>query len=291
MTERRTDDRRQGRGRRDADRAPAFQLYAQDLLSDANVMAMALDELGAYMKLLAIVWNERGVLNPSDDPDRFARMLGCPRDDFDRIWGAISRCFYTDDVGRVQHQRLDKERKQQAAWRKRAQLGGLAKAAKQRASRQEADDRQCSEPAQVCTSSSSSSSSSTSEDQEQKKDISSEPPRTAPSEPEDDSPSVLIFPTIGLDGAEWHLRQRLVTELEGLFPGLDVVGGARTALAWVRASPTRRKTGRGMRKFLTGWLTRCVDRGAHSPAGLTTGSPKTAGNHGNLLRVLARGPQ
>src|SRR4051812_37727812 len=96
-------ERRQTPGRRASDKAPAFQLYVADLLSDANVMAMELDEFGAYMRLLAICWNERGL--PSD-LDRLAKFLKTSRENFDRLWPAVALCFYEKD-GQLQHGRLD----------------------------------------------------------------------------------------------------------------------------------------------------------------------------------------
>lgn len=93
-------------------------------------------------------------------------------------------------------------------------------------------------------------------------------------ERETSEPPVLIYPTEG-PVKEWPLRQADITELERLFPHQDVLGECRKALAWVLASPERRKTARGMRKFLTGWLTRSQDRG---PPALRTGTtPRPAG--------------
>lgn len=76
----------------------------------------------------------------------------------------------------------------------------------------------------------------------------------------DDGPVVLTFPTIGAEGREWRLRRRQVEEWQVLFPGLDIADECRHALAWVQSSPGRRKTGRGMAKFLVGWFTRTVER-------------------------------
>lgn len=73
-------------------------------------------------------------------------------------------------------------------------------------------------------------------------------------------PTALTFPVDGPGGPEWPLGQSLVAELTELFPTLDVLGECRRALAWVKANPAGRKTSSGMRRFLTGWLTRSNDR-------------------------------
>lgn len=84
-------------------------------------------------------------------------------------------------------------------------------------------------------------------------------PRAA-AEPDDTSPIAMVFPTVGADGSEWRLRTKQVEEWQGLFPALDVLDEARKALAWVGAHLDRRKTRRGMPKFLVGWFTRSNDR-------------------------------
>jgi hypothetical protein len=70
----------------------------------------------------------------------------------------------------------------------------------------------------------------------------------------------LTFPTIGPD-REWVLTETQVAEWAELYPGLDVKAEARKALAWVGATPGRRKTAKGMSRFLVGWLSRAVDSG------------------------------
>lgn len=79
-------------------------------------------------------------------------------------------------------------------------------------------------------------------------------------------PAALTFPVDGPGGPEWPLGQSLVAELTELFPTLDVLGECRAALAWVRANPAGRKTSSGMRRFLTGWLTRSTDRARQTTA-------------------------
>lgn len=71
---------------------------------------------------------------------------------------------------------------------------------------------------------------------------------------------LLDFPTVGRVKT-WQLSEAHIAEWATLFPGLDVLGECRKALAWVKASPGRRKTMRGMEKFLVGWFGRAVDNG------------------------------
>lgn len=101
------------------------------------------------------------------------------------------------------------------------------------------------------------------------------------------APAVLVFPTVGADGDRWGLSDFQVLEWSGLFPSLNVLDESRKALAWVTAHQDRRKTARGMPKFLVGWLTRAVDSG-RSRAGPVPFT-KTSGNAGNLQRFIANG--
>ena len=76
-----------------------------------------------------------------------------------------------------------------------------------------------------------------------------------------DSPAFLEFPTIGPGGTTYRLTESQVAEWQRLFPTLDVKQGARAALAWIVANPHKRKTLRGMDRFLVGWLERTANRG------------------------------
>jgi hypothetical protein len=75
----------------------------------------------------------------------------------------------------------------------------------------------------------------------------------------------LVFPCSG-QPAEWPLVQSHIDRLGELYPAVDVPAECRKALAWIEANPTKRKTARGMKRFLNGWMSRCQDRGGSSPA-------------------------
>lgn len=93
----------------------------------------------------------------------------------------------------------------------------------------------------------------------------SEPP------PAEGEKSLLTFPTDG-PVKEWRLTQGHLDEMIAAYPALDVMAECRKALLWVKAKPERRKTARGMRAFLLGWLGKSQDRGPRSPLGGQPGS-------------------
>jgi hypothetical protein len=91
-------------------------------------------------------------------------------------------------------------------------------------------------------------------------------------EPREDARSTPVdlplveFPCDG-SPRRWALTPSIAQELHEAFPSQDILGEARKALAWVRASPERRKTARGMRRFLTGWIGRAQDAPRAGPMG------------------------
>jgi len=61
------------------------------------------------------------------------------------------------------------------------------------------------------------------------------------------------------DPSAWGLSQGQVDDWQAVFPGLDVLGEARKAEAWLQANPGRWKTPRGIARFLFSWLERTND--------------------------------
>jgi hypothetical protein len=98
------------------------------------------------------------------------------------------------------------------------------------------------------------------EEQERIKRSSPEPLRaSAPSIRS--APMFLEFPVVGTDGPTWKLLEPQVVEWQTLFPTINVRQESRSALAWIQANLGRRKTAKGMAKFLVSWFTRSLDRG------------------------------
>lgn len=77
-------------------KAPAFQLYAADFLTDENVLVMELDEVGAYIKLMCFAWREGSV---PDDVRMLARLVGggVSRTRMAEIWATLRPLFATHE--------------------------------------------------------------------------------------------------------------------------------------------------------------------------------------------------
>lgn len=96
------------------EKAPAFQFYPKDFLSDSNVSGMSLQERGAYITLLCICWIDGSLPIAAD---RLANMVSTPLKQFAKFWPALAACFVERD-GRYVHPRLEREREKQAEHRR-----------------------------------------------------------------------------------------------------------------------------------------------------------------------------
>lgn len=70
----------------------------------------------------------------------------------------------------------------------------------------------------------------------------------------DDSPVVISLPL--RDGSKYEVRSSLVTELEPLYPNVDISRTLGEMKGWLLTNPDRLKTRRGAMKFIGGWLQR-----------------------------------
>jgi hypothetical protein len=86
-----------------------------------------------------------------------------------------------------------------------------------------------------------------------------------------DSPEFIRLPLN--NGEEFSVTESMVTEWQALYPAVDVRQQLRNQCGWLTSEPTRRKTARGIKKFITGWLAREQDRGGgwKAPGGRPAG--------------------
>jgi len=83
----------------------------------------------------------------------------------------------------------------------------------------------------------------------------------------DTSPAVIAFPVIGQGSKVWNLTENMLKSFKEAFPGMDVMAEVRRAKLWCETNYGKRKTPKGMPKFLSAWLGRAQDRGgAHIQA-------------------------
>lgn len=63
------------------------------------------------------------------------------------------------------------------------------------------------------------------------------------------------------DGTEWQCTVDEYEEFKRLYPSVDIVQEFRNMRGWCMSNPTKRKTRRGIKKFVNGWLSRQQDSG------------------------------
>ena len=86
------------------------------------------------------------------------------------------------------------------------------------------------------------------------------------------------------DGSEFGVDSSMVAEWSAAFPGVDVTQQLAQMRAWLLASPARRKTRRGVPKFVVGWLGREQNR--PKPAGVLPALVQPAGERPEWMRDL-----
>jgi len=102
-------------------KAPAFQFYPTDFLSDPKVMVMTAEEVGAYWLLICACWLDGELPN---DARYLAKLAKLSDEQFARVWPAVERCFRATDTGYT-HGRLERERAKQREYRKAKSVSGL----------------------------------------------------------------------------------------------------------------------------------------------------------------------
>ena len=71
---------------------------------------------------------------------------------------------------------------------------------------------------------------------------------------DDTSPIVERIPLLG--GEEFEVRESFAAELTRLYPNVDIPATLRQMRGWCIGNPTKLKTPRGIKKFITGWCER-----------------------------------
>lgn len=71
-------------------------------------------------------------------------------------------------------------------------------------------------------------------------------------------------------GDDFHPTEAEVREWEALYPGVEVSQQLRNMRGWLLSNRERRKTRRGVRKFITGWLAKEQDKGRRNGNGFNS---------------------
>lgn len=110
------------------------------------------------------------------------------------------------------------------------------------------------------------------------------PDGAAPAAPEGPSSASVLLPT-NRSGEEVGVSEEDAAEMARLYPAVDVSGALLRMRAWLLANPKRRKTKRGMSRFINAWLSREQDRPHEKP-----GDYDHAGEWDRMVRERKEGP-
>lgn len=77
----------------------------------------------------------------------------------------------------------------------------------------------------------------------------------------DETPLADVEPITLNDGTEWRCPLADYEEYRRLYPAVDIDNAFREMRAWCNSNPSKRKTYRGIKRFVNGWLSRQQDSG------------------------------
>lgn len=69
------------------------------------------------------------------------------------------------------------------------------------------------------------------------------------------------------DGSEWRPTEALFAEYVRLYPNVNVKQQFNEMRSWCLSNPKKRKTKRGITRFVNSWLGKEQDRGYRRPSG------------------------
>tara|TARA_Y100000004_G_scaffold84349_1_gene94679 strand:+ start:3260 stop:4120 length:861 start_codon:yes stop_codon:yes gene_type:complete len=101
-------------------KAPAFQFYAGDFLSDLKVATMSMEERGVYITLLSYAWLEEGL---PQDINKLARLCGNPKN-FSKTWEVVGECFYIDEDDKLKNPKMEEIRETLQSYKKKMSEAG-----------------------------------------------------------------------------------------------------------------------------------------------------------------------
>ncbi len=82
-------------------------------------------------------------------------------------------------------------------------------------------------------------------------------------EKENENENVEVAISLSLnDNSKYDITGSLIIELTELYQSVDIIQELRKMKGWLMANPTKRKTRRGLLRFVNNWLSREQDRGA-----------------------------
>ncbi|WP_201025917.1 replication protein [Aeromonas hydrophila] len=105
-----------------------------------------------------------------------------------------------------------------------------------------------------------------------------QPPSSLPAIPDEPVAIKLTLNT----GAQYPVTEAFASQMQSLYPAVNVAQELRAMCGWLLANPTKRKTKTGITRFINSWLAKCQDRGGQN--GLAGYAPR--GGHTDLTQTM-----
>jgi uncharacterized protein YdaU (DUF1376 family) len=235
---------------------PWFKVWAAETLSDERFQGWSIEERGAWFTLLLIAWREGSI--PSDQPS-LAKALHVDANAMRLLWSAIGDRFvpHLDVQNRLTSPRLEMQREEAQKLAAKRSGAGKRGATSRWAKRKRRDGKRMRLP---CDSMASGWQVDGDQNRSRSEQMKTQKETVAPS-PAGSEPFVAILPCVGKGPVEYQVTEAEVQELAVAYPGVDVRAEVFRARAWLEANPTRRKTHRGVPRFLLSWVARVQNSG------------------------------
>lgn len=108
--------------------------------------------------------------------------------------------------------------------------------------------------------------------------VTPQPPSSLPAIPDEPVAIELTLNT----GAQHPVTEAFASQMQSLYPAVNVAQELRAMCGWLLANPTKRKTKTGITRFINSWLAKCQDRGGQN--GLAGYAPR--GGHTDLTQTM-----
>ena len=103
--------------------------------------------------------------------------------------------------------------------------------------------------------------------------------------------SGIKIPVVGTKEKDYDIPQSKIDEWTQAFPGIDVVVQCRKAAQWCRDNPTKRKTLKGVNRFLNTWLSKEQDSPKRNGHTATNGKQRFSNDVLEVIKVCTSLPR
>lgn len=100
-------------------------------------------------------------------------------------------------------------------------------------------------------------------------------------------PSATVVTLILNDKSEYPITEKDVAEYSELYPAVDVMQELRKMKGWCKDNPAKRKTRKGVRRFINNWLSSEQDKGGSFRRNPQRSAPVSGGDR--ILEMMERG--